>query len=586
MQRSLSPTPEFDPRERALAKTLGIPDLMARVLLARGLDDPDLAKEHLRPNLAKLHDPFLFQHMQQAVERIKHAVRHGENIMIHGDYDVDGVTGTVLLTKFFSLMEAEVKPFIPDRKDGYSITKASLRAVKDGKVKLLISVDNGTNAVEAIELIQAAGCDVIVTDHHGTSEGVAPAHTILNPRLPDAGYPDPDLAGVGVAFRLASAVAKSFSPSRTLSPEFRTFLLEAMAYVALGTVADVAPLCGENRILVHHGLRALAVSKNPGIRALLDSAGLGDKSPDARDIAFRIAPLINAAGRMGHAKEAVTLLMSPGYQEAQEAAKVLEVHNTNRRRVEREVLDEVLPLARAMQDEVLVLGGEGWHRGVLGIVAARLAETLSKPTILLSFSKGVGRGSGRSAGGFDLHGALCQCAEYLTTYGGHRAAVGMELPQTNLNSLRQRINKAAAETQENNLPFQVDGNASLRELDPQNIRRLDMLGPFGPKNRQPVFVTKDLKIVGNPTTDSHGRDLRFRVAKEGVVMPVKLHRGAQLFETVRNIEGMVTLYYSPRLAQWAEDGPVYLQAWRIQSNSSSSSNDNNSGTKSTGDAAN
>ena len=253
MLRALPPTPERDPREHALARTLGIPDITARVLLARGFDDPDLAKLHLRPDLSALGDPFEFTSMQRAVDRIKQAIRDGERLMIHGDYDVDGITGTVLLVKFFSLMSADVHAFIPKRADGYSLTDASVQAVKDGGYQLLISVDNGTNARSAIDAIQAAGCDVIVTDHHGTSEGVAKAHTILNPRLPDAGYPDCDLAGVGVAFKLATAVAWSFTRGKALSADFRTFLVEAMAYVALGTVADVAPLRGENRILVFHG---------------------------------------------------------------------------------------------------------------------------------------------------------------------------------------------------------------------------------------------------------------------------------------------------------------------------------------------
>ncbi|MEE2887491.1 MAG: single-stranded-DNA-specific exonuclease RecJ [Planctomycetota bacterium] len=563
MERAPSTHPEPDPRESALAKTAGIPSLAARVLLARGIDDPDLARAYLRPDLRTLADPFGFTHMKRAVDRIKQAIRNGERIVVHGDYDADGITGTVLLVKFFQAMSADVQAFIPAREDGYSITEASVKAVVEGGFKLLISVDNGTNAIDAIDAIQAAGCDVVVTDHHGTSEGLARAHTILNPRLPDAGYPDRDLAGVGVAFKLATAVAQSFSSGRIMSQEFRNYLVEAMAYVALGTVADVAPLRGENRVMVHHGLRALAASRNPGIRALIDSAGLGDRSPDVEDISFRIAPLINAAGRMGSALEAVELLMAPGYQEAQNAASALEKHNLNRRKVEKEVVEAAMRMAQDSDDEVIVLGAEGWHRGVLGIVASRLAESLHKPTLLLSFESGFGRGSGRSVDGFHLRDALAQCSDLLLRYGGHHAAVGLEIEQSKLDDLRVAINAAAKSTPRNVTPLKVDGRADFSELDPRDVRKLDMLGPFGMGNRRPVFVTEDVKIVGNPTVDKRGQDLRFRVVKDGVLLPVRLHRGVQMFEDIRGSQDPVTISYSPRLSTWTEDGPVYLHTWHL-----------------------
>jgi len=560
MERSLSFIPEPDCRERAFAKTLQIPDLMARVLLARGLDNPDRARQHLKPELSRLCDPFAFTHMERAVARIQQAVRQQERILIHGDYDVDGVTGTVLLLKFFALMEADVQPFIPSRGDGYSFTRAAVDAVRDGGFTLCISVDNGTNAVDIIQEIQELGCDVIVTDHHGTQENVADAHTVLNPRLPDAGYPDRDLAGVGVAFCLATAVARSFSRGKTLSPEFRNFLVEAMAYVALGTVADVAPLCGQNRILVSHGLRAIAASRNPGIRALIDSAGLSERGLTTNDISFRVAPLINAAGRMGHAREAIELLMAPGFQEAREAASVLEKHNTNRRRVERSLTDEVIGRARSMADDILVLSGEDWHLGVLGIVAARLAEQLQKPALLISVQDGVGRGSGRSAGGFDLRNALAHCAPLLASYGGHPAAVGLKLAATNIDALRQQLNSSVSAGSVDNSPRHVDAQVDFDELDPRLIRQLDQLGPFGQGNPRPTFVTTNVRLVGNPTVDNRGLDLRIRVAQNGVVLPGRLRLGARMFETLRNHKEPVTLVYSPRLADWVEEGPVVLHA--------------------------
>lgn len=571
MQPALSQAPEPDPREQALARTIGVPDILARVLLNRGYDDPDKAREHLRPDLSSLADPFSFAQMKRAVERIKTAVRNGERIVIHGDYDVDGITGTVLLVKFFRLMEVDVQPFIPDRNDGYSITAASVAAIRDLGADLLISVDNGTNAVGPIAEIQALGCDVIVTDHHGTTEGVAEAFAVLNPRLPEAGYPDRDLAGVGVAFKLCTAVAESFSRGKSLSKEFRNFLVEALAYVALGTIADVAPLCGENRVMTHHGLRALAVSRNPGIRALIDAAGLGDRSPDAEDISFRIAPLINAAGRMGHAKEAVKLLVAPGYQEAQEAAAVLEGLNRERRKVEQQVVEEAMGQAEQMDDAVLVLGSAGWHRGVLGIVAARVAERLQRPALLLSYEDGIARGSGRSVAGFHLRNALSECSDRLLAYGGHHAAVGLEIRVDDLPGLRQQINEVARAADAEPSPLQIDGLADLGEIEAHAVRKLDMLGPYGPGNRRPVFLARQVKVVGNPSVDARGQDLRFKVAQGGAVLPVRLHRGAGLFESLRQTERHFDLCFSPRIATWADEGPVYLHSWHLEESKGSQS---------------
>jgi single-stranded-DNA-specific exonuclease len=556
--------PEPDPRERALARTIGQPDLLARVLLARGVDDPDGAKRLLRPDLSTLADPFRFDQMQRAVDRIREGIRNGERILVHGDYDVDGVTGTVLLLKFFSLMEVDVKPFIPDRRDGYSFSDASVQAIRDGGFQLCISVDNGTNASAAIERIQALGCDVIVTDHHGTSDNVAPAYAILNPRLPDAGYPDRDLAGCGVAFRLAAAVAQSFSHGRTVSEEFRSFLVDAMAYVALGTIADVAPLCGENRTMVTHGLRALAVSPNPGIRALLDCAGLSNRVPDAEDIAFRIAPLINAAGRMGRASQAIELLMAPGYSEAQEAASVLERHNEHRRRVERELLERVKAQAEGHDDRILVLAGDDWHPGVLGIVAARIAELTGRPSILISFDQDVGRGSGRSPGGIHLRKAMHECAELLQSYGGHAAAAGLEIRRHRLDEFRRAINAVALDRMDDAEPLTTDGIVTLDELDPRVVRQLEVLGPFGSGNRRPTFFTRGLRPVGLPSIDSRSGDLRFRVAGEGLVVPVRMRSGARHFEAVRALDGEIDVVHSPRLSARGEEGPVELIAWQIE----------------------
>lgn len=558
MERAPIAIPEPDPRERALAKTLGVPDLLARVLLSRGLDDIERARMHLKPDLRRLHDPFAFRGMDRAVARIRQALSRGEKILIHGDYDVDGIAGTVLLLKLFGLVQADVKPHIPRREDGYSFTAASLQAVKDGGYGLCISVDNGTNAVDVIDQIQALGCDVIVTDHHGTLENTARPHTLINPRLPDAGYPDRELAGCGVAFRLATALANSFSRGTTQTDEFKEFLTEAMAYVALGTIADVAPLRGENRILVSHGLRALAASPNPGIRALLDTVGIGAEQPDVEDVAFRIAPLINAAGRMGNAMDAVELLTARGYQQAKDAAKNLEAHNERRRKVEKELLDEANALAATRPEPILVIAGQGWHHGVLGIVAARLAETWGKPTLLLTIDGERARGSGRSAGALDLRRALSDCSAMLTAHGGHAAAVGLELPAAGLDAFRARINAVAGGDVKPRGIDKPDGRVDFAELDARMLRQLDQLGPFGVGNPRPSFVTDGVRLLGRPAVDARGNDLRLRMTQSGQILPARLVNGASRFEELRDRREAFRVVHTPRASRWVDEGPLEL----------------------------
>jgi single-stranded-DNA-specific exonuclease len=563
MQRAAPKTPPPDPRERALARTLGLPDLVVRVLLARGFDDPDRVRGFLRPDLGTLHDPFLFRDMEKAVGRIRQALRSGEPILIHGDYDCDGVSGTVLLHKFFALLHATSKPYVPARADGYSFSRASVDAITAGGFGLVISVDNGTNAVGPIAELQARGIDVIVTDHHGTSENVAQPFALLNPRLPDAGYPDRDLAGCGVAFRLAAAIAASLSGDMLKSPEFGEFLTDAMTYVALGTVADVAPLRGENRTMVFHGLRSLAQSRNPGIRALLDAAGLLHRGADVEDIAFRIAPLLNAAGRVGHANDAVALLCAPGYREAQVAAKQLEQHNEERRRVERLLQDDVLQQAAADPEPAVVLASENWHPGVLGIVAARATEITGKPVLLIAWKGDVGRGSGRCVGGLHLRNALAACGEHLVAHGGHAAAAGLEVHRDHFDAFRNRFLEVCRSSAVAADGLPIDGAATFGELDPHTVRRLDMLGPFGMGHRRPMFTTRGVRTVGHPLTDVRGQDLRLRVVGDGQMLPARLVRGGSRFEEVRRRQGPWTLVYSPRLNPRGEDGPVQLEVHEL-----------------------
>lgn len=558
MLRAALEKPPTDPREQALARALGMPELVSRVLLARGVDTPEAAKAFLRPDLGSLHDPFAFTHMQRAVDRVRDALRAGHPILIHGDYDADGISGTVLLHKFLSLLHCTSKPFIPARADGYSFSAASVKAIKDGGFPLVISVDNGTNAIRPIAELQRSGVDVIVTDHHGTTDNVADAYCVLNPRLPDAGYPDRNLAGCGVAFCLVAAMAESLSGTMRRSSEFADFLVDALGYVALGTVADVAPLSGENRTLVYHGLRSLSVSRNPGIRALMDAAGLQHRGAGVEDIGFRLAPLINAAGRVGHADDSVKLLNARGFPEAQSAAKVLEQHNHERRKVERALQDEVLQLITDHQGPAVVLGAEHWHAGVLGIVAARVAEQTHKPVMLVAFDGETGRGSGRCTNGLHLRDALGACSHLLVAHGGHAAAAGLEILREHFERFQTEFAAACERLAPSQHPFRADGPATFAELEPQSLRRLESLGPFGNGNPRPRFVTRGVKMVGNPFVEGRGQHVRVRFVEEGELLPARIVRGAPYFEDLRASGARWDIAYTPRISSRGEDGPVQL----------------------------
>ena len=540
-----------------------MPDLVVRVLLARGIESPEQAKSFLRPDLGSLHDPFQFTQMQRAVDRVRDALRAGDPILIHGDYDVDGISGTVLLHKFLGMLHCSSRPYIPARADGYSFSAASVKAIKDGGFPLVISVDNGTNAIKPIAELQRSGIDVIVTDHHGTTENVADAYCVLNPRLPDAGYPDRNLAGCGVAFCLVAAIAESLSGTMRRSSEFADFLVDAMGYVAMGTVADVAPLCGENRTLVFHGLRSLSVSRNPGIRALMDAAGLLHRGASVEDIGFRLAPLINAAGRVGHADDAVQLLNAKGFPEAQAAPKVLEQHNQQRRKVERALQDEVMLLTADHSGPAVVLGGDHWHPGVLGIVAARVAEQTNKPVLLIAFDGDTGRGSGRCNNGLHLRDALGACSDLLVAHGGHAAAAGLEIKREHFEAFCERFGEACERLAPAEHPLRLDGLATFDELDPQTLRRLESLGPFGNGHPKPRFLTRDVKVVGNPFVEPRGQHLRIRVAKGSDLMPCRIIRGAAHFEDLRRNKGPWSIVYTPRISTRSEDGPVQLDIYDL-----------------------
>src|SRR5467141_1382852 len=424
---------------RALAAELHIPEALAAILVQRGLGAPALAKAFLRPELESLSDPLRWADMGVAVEILARAVHDSRAILVHGDYDVDGQCAAAMLTRILRAAGATVHPFLPHRlRDGYDFGPAGLAEAQRVGAGVIITCDCGITAVDAVAAARAAGMEVIVTDHHLPGDALPPANAVLDPRRPDCPSEDKDLCGTGVAFKLAQALVTTLG----LSPNLPLHFLD---YVALATVADVVPLTGENRILVRHGLKMLADSRWVGLRALVETAGLAGKPLRAGHVGFILAPRLNAAGRIGDANDGLRLLLTEDPAEAARLARELETLNARRQALDQRILDEAIELAdRTLgpDDRALVLAADGWHPGVIGIVASRLVERYGRPTFLIGWDEGAGvetgRGSGRSIAGFDLHAALHRVGAggCLEKYGGHSMAAGLTIKRSRFEEFR------------------------------------------------------------------------------------------------------------------------------------------------------
>ena len=497
--------PADEARVRETAAALGLPPIIARLLCQRGLDDPEAARRFLHPELTQLHDPFLLTGMREAVDRLLAAIANAEPIAIHGDYDVDGVTSTVILRRAIELLGGTVAHFVPDRiRDGYGLQPATVERLGAAGARLVISVDCGIRATEAAERARALGVDLIITDHHEPESHLPPALAVINPKRSDCRYPDKGLAGVGVALKLVQALLLASGRGPELLPHF-------IKVAAIGTLADVVPLVGENRVIAHFGLNTL--SRGPhaaGLEALLEESGLLGRMVDSFHVSFILAPRLNAAGRMGSADLALDLLLLRGRDgdvrsRARDLARQLSEENTRRQEQEAAILAE----ARRIIDKdpeigahnVLVVAGDGWHRGVIGIVASKLVELYCKPAIVLAVADGLAHGSGRSIAAFDLLGALETCGDVFLRFGGHRQAAGVTLEATRVTELRRRL-AAVANARlgpEDLLPrLRIDAPLGLREISADVIEGLLRLGPFGASNPKPVFRTSPVDLMEAP----------------------------------------------------------------------------------------
>ncbi|MGW8267331.1 MAG: single-stranded-DNA-specific exonuclease RecJ [Longimicrobiales bacterium] len=484
---------------RSLEEALGLPRVICAILANRGLGDPDQAKAFLRPLLSTLHPPEDLPGLTEAVGRIREAIQKGETIFVHGDYDVDGMAGTALLTQWLRRLGARVEPFIPNRlTDGYDLGQRGLQEARRAGASLLITVDCGTLAHDAISHAEASGLQVIVTDHHSPGPELPPALAVLNPNRLDSTYPNKGLCGAGVAFKLCQGLGEAHG---IRGEELHPFL----DLVALATIADLVPLTGENRTLVRFGLRALARTPNPGVRALVEVAGLDDGVVTAGKVGFVLAPRLNAVGRLGDPNLALRLLLTEDPGEARRIAREAEAMNGARRAEDRRTLDEALAQLSGSfepgEDYGVVLSSESWHPGVVGIVASRVVERIHRPVVLVAFNGTRGKGSARSIPGFHLLDAIRGAGEHLDRFGGHRQAAGMELRRENLSAFRDAFNREARRALEGRdlRPILgVDLEVGLEEMTPEMFGYLQYIGPHGIGNPRPVFLARKVEVAEPP----------------------------------------------------------------------------------------
>ncbi len=509
-----------DERAGELAVRLGTSPLLAQILLNRGISDPDSCREFLKPAPKGLADPALIPNLTKAADRIARAIRDKEKIVVYGDYDVDGITATSILWHAIRTLGGEVDYYIPHRIDeGYGLNAEALATLCDQGAKVIVSVDCGITAIEQAKVVKARGVDLIITDHHEwhvdekssdkpeTRTPVLPdCFTVVHPRLPGSTYPNPYLCGAGVAFKLAWGIGLAVNGAARVDPAFKSFLIEATALAALGTIADVVPLVGENRIMAHWGLGGLKASKLHGIQALIESAGLTGKQLDSYHVGFLLAPRLNACGRMGHAREAVEMLTKADFARATEIAIYLEKKNRERQVIERQILEQALEQVSTSGFDkedchAVVLGAEGWHAGVIGIVASRIVDRLHRPTIMIATINGHGQGSGRSIPGFNLARGLEACSAHLETFGGHEMAAGLKIETARLDDFRQAFCHHADSvlSAEMMVPeLALESLAELNMFTEALVTDLKRLGPFGHGNRKPLLCVRGLTIAAQP----------------------------------------------------------------------------------------
>lgn len=555
--------PRRDPdRAQHLAREMGTPLPVAHALVHRGIDTPQGAQRYLDPAIEDLHDPFLLRDLDRSVRRLRAAIENQEGILVHGDYDVDGITATFLLHAVLAALGARVEYRIPHRtRDGYGLTLPAIEDAKRRGCSVIVTVDCGITAHGPIAAAQLDGVDVIVTDHHEPPAALPGAFAIVNPLQPGCEYPFKSLAGVGVAFKLAEALLRGHGGMARAR--------ELLDVVALGTIADVVPLVGENRVLARLGLDRLNQLERPGLRALAGVTGLLDKRISSGHVAFVIAPRINASGRMGNAEQGLRLLLARDSGEALALAESLDEDNDRRRRHDETALTEA---AQRVEHELgypdccsLVLWSEHWHPGVIGIVASRLVERFQRPALLIALDGDKGRGSGRSLPGLDLNRLLATCADLLDSFGGHAVAAGFTIRRGRLPEFRARIEQRVAETlsPDDCVPrLALDADVALHECNLDLVEWIERMSPHGLDNQEPVFRAPGVQIE-SASAVAGGKHLRLRVRENGAqAEAIGFGMGGRL-DAVR-AAGRCDLAFVPTRNEWMGETRVQLKLKGVQ----------------------
>ncbi len=575
---------------RSLAGRLNVSPVLAQILASRGLDTPNRATAFLDSRLTELHDPERLPGVPQAADMIVAALGNGRRITIYGDYDVDGVTATSLLWHCLQLAGGKVEYYVPHRlEEGYGLNCEALSKLHERDPSMLVvTVDCGIASVREAEFAKQLGLELIITDHHQQGATLPLADCLVHPRLPGTDYPFGDLCGVGVAFKLAWAICTRLGDGKRASPRMREFLLSAVGLTAIGTVADVMPLLGENRVLVRYGLKSLCERSSLGLKALLKATGLAERSVlEADDIGFTIAPRINAAGRLGQARLAVELLTTESTERAEMLAVYLEEQNKARQTVERRMLKQAKELVVAHPEwadhAALVLEHHEWHAGVIGIVASRVAEQYQKPAVLIALPAldQPGQGSARTFGQLDLHASLTACAVDLLTYGGHRAAAGLRIAADRIAPFREAFCRHVSENQQvtrEDLELRIDAEVRLADLTLKTVSEFDRLGPFGRGNPRPVLASTKVELAEPPRKMGEGeRHLDLRVRHYGKVMRAIAFGRGEWADEIAAVQGPISITFAANINRFRGQQNVELKLLDWQAETPSTRITNNDG---------
>jgi len=550
--------------QKKIAEECGITSITAQILINRGITEPAQANDFLKSDISSLHDPFIMKDMKKAVERIKKAISKGEKVMIYGDYDADGISAAALLKRVLLDIGCNAISYIPHRvEEGYGLNKEAVKIAHNRDISLLITVDCGISGKKEVDYLNKLGITTIITDHHKVVEESFPdsAYAVINPIQKDCPYPFKYLSGVAVAYKLAEAVTDGCGYD----------IEKHLDLVALGTIQDMVPQLGENRILTRHGLDKINESKNKGIQALIDVAGLRGKTISGRQIGYVLGPRINAVGRVSSADLALRLLVTDDDKEATHLAAVLDAENKNRQKIENIILMEALTKVENeinfKDDKVIVLESDDWHPGVIGIVASRIAEKFCRPTVMISFNRNEGKGSGRSIKNFHLFEALNECRDFLSGFGGHANACGIKISRKNLDDFRFKFNDVASKMLEAGdfMPrLNIDMQIPLKSLKQDVIEELEDMSPYGPGNPKPVLLSKGLKIKSRPTF----------MRREGVKMWVTDGNitceavGFGLSDMMDDImeSATIDIAYTPSVNRWKDVDTLQLEIVDLKAN--------------------